>query len=86
MEYICFYNENTRERICIKTSPNYAIGISKGFSFGLNPIIYSGDKLKKSGDLISSLGGVYPSILLTRNLLYRACKLSNNLRPPPKKP
>ena len=69
-------DKNSAERFCRSPNPDFASGQSNAVSVGLP----NGPSVGTSaGAMIDSLGGRSPGLLITRELLYRACELSLNL-------
>ena len=73
-------DKDSLERICRSPNPDYASGETSGVSVGLSkgPTIGT-----SSGAMIDSLGGRSPAVLITRELMYRACELTLNLQATP---
>ncbi len=73
-------DKDSLERICRSPNPDFASGQSSGVSVGLSqgPTIGA-----SSGAMIDSLGGRSPAVLITRELMYRACELTLNLQATP---
>lgn len=69
-------DNNSLERFCRSPNPDFASGTSSSVTLGLThgPSIGTG-----SGVAIDALGGRSPAVLLTRELMYRACELALNL-------
>jgi hypothetical protein len=70
-------DKDSFERICRSPNPDFASGETSGVSVGLSkgPTIGT-----SSGAMIDSLGGRSPAVLITRELMYRACELTLNLQ------
>ena len=69
-------DKNSAERFCRSPNPDFASGQSNAVSLGLP----NGPSVGTSaGAMIDSLGGRSPALLITRELMYRACELSLNL-------
>lgn len=78
-----FSDAKSMERHCRAPSPDVSVTASEGVSFSMPSLTGKGMGLNEdasSGSL--SLGGRNPAVLITRELLYRACELSNNLNLP----
>jgi hypothetical protein len=73
-------DKDSLERICRSPNPDFASGQTSGISVGLSkgPTIGT-----SSGAMIDSLGGRSPAVLITRELMYRACELTLNLQATP---
>ena len=73
-------DKDSFERICRSPNPDFASGQTSGVSVGLGqgPTIGT-----SSGAMIDSLGGRSPAVLITRELMYRACELALNLQANP---
>jgi hypothetical protein len=73
-------DKDSFERICRSPNPDFASGETSGVSVGLakGPTIGT-----SSGAMIDSLGGRSPAVLITRELMYRACELTLNLQATP---
>jgi hypothetical protein len=73
-------DKDSFERICRSPNPDFAAGQTSGVSVGLGqgPTIGT-----SSGEMIDSLGGRSPAVLITRELMYRACELALNLQANP---
>ena len=73
-------DKDSFERICRSPNPDFASGQSSGVSVGLaqGPTIGT-----SSGAMTDSLGGRSPAVLITRELMYRACELTLNLQANP---
>jgi hypothetical protein len=73
-------DKDSLERICRSPNPDFASGQTSGVSVGLSkgPTIGT-----SSGAMIDSLGGRSPAVLITRELMYRACELTLNLQATP---
>ena len=71
-----FKDKDSLERFCRSPNPDFASGQTSAVSLGLGngPSIGS-----SSGAMIDSLGGRSPALLITRELMYRACELALNL-------
>ncbi len=69
-------DKSSFERICRSPSPDYATGQSDSISLGFasGPSVGS-----SSGAAIDSLGGRSSALMITRELMYRACELALNL-------
>lgn len=67
---------STNERYCRAPDPDFATGQSNSMSLGVGTGPSVG---MSSGETDDSLGGRTPVVLLTRELMYRACELSLNL-------
>jgi hypothetical protein len=69
-------DKNSLERFCRSPNPDFAFGETSAVSLGLGrgPSIDT-----SSGAAIDSLGGRSPALLITRELMYRACELALNL-------
>ena len=69
-------DKNSLERFCRSPNPDFASGATSAVSLGLGrgPSIGT-----SSGAAIDSLGGRSPALLITRELMYRACELALNL-------
>ena len=69
-------DKGSLERFCRSPNPDFATGDSNAVSLGLGrgPSIGT-----SSGAMIDSLGGRSPALLITRELMYRACELALNL-------
>jgi len=70
-------DKDSFERICRTPNSDFASGQTRGVSLGIGhgPAIGT-----SSGAMIDSLGGRSPSVLITRELMYRACELTLNLQ------
>ena len=69
-------DRNSSERFCRSPNPDFASGQSNAVSLGLA----NGPSIGTStGAQIDSLGGRSPALLITRELMYRACELALNL-------
>lgn len=78
-----FSDAKSLERHCRAPSPDVSVTASEGVSFSMPSLTGKGIGLNEdasSGSL--SLGGRNPAVLITRELLYRSCELSNNLNLP----
>lgn len=73
------------ERVCRAPGPDFARTASEGFSldFGL-PVAGAGDIGEDASKGALGLGGRDPEVLITREMMYRACELSLNLDADPK--
>ena len=73
-------DKDSFERICRSPNPDFASGETSGVSVGLSkgPTIGT-----SSGAMIDSLGGRSPAVLITRELMYRACEMTLNLQATP---
>ena len=69
-------DKDSLERFCRSPNPDFASGQTSAVSLGLGhgPSVGS-----SSGAMIDSLGGRSPALLITRELMYRACELALNL-------
>lgn len=69
-------DKNSVERFCRSPNPDFASGQSSAVSLGLpnGPAVGT-----SAGAMIDSLGGRSSVLLITRELMYRACELSLNL-------
>lgn len=78
-----FSDPRSMERHCRAPSPDVSLTSSEGVSFQLPSPAGKGVGV---GEDVSAgalgLGGRSPSVLISRELLYRACELSNNLNLP----
>jgi len=69
-------DRDSLERFCRSPNPDFASGQTSAVSLGLG----NGPSVgTSSGAMIDSLGGRSPALLITRELMYRACELSMNL-------
>lgn len=73
-------DKDSLERICRSPNPDFAAGQTAGVSLGIGQGPSIGTS---SGAMIDSLGGRSPAVLITRELMYRACELSLNLQANP---
>lgn len=68
-------DHGSNERICAERLGDVAEGRSSGVGFG-----FGSESVKEdSGSTAVALGGRNPAVLITRELMYRACELSINL-------
>lgn len=78
-----FSDPKSQERHCRAPSPDVSITASEGFSVSGALPTPTGGKDAGVSDAATqgalSLGGRNPAVLITRELMYRACELSNNL-------
>ena len=69
-------DKTSLERFCRSPNPDFATGESNSVALGLG----SGPSIgTSSGAMIDSLGGRSSALLITRELMYRACELTLNL-------
>lgn len=80
-----FSDPKALERHCRAPSPDVSITSSDGFSLGLPSPAGRGGKAVSEDDSTGALalGGRSPAVLISRELLYRACELASNLNLPP---
>jgi hypothetical protein len=71
-----FKDKHSIERFCRSPNPDFATGTSNSVSLGLakGTSIGTGSSAE-----IDAFGGRSPSVLITRELMYRACELALNL-------
>ncbi len=78
-----FSDAKSKERHCRAPSPDFSVTASEGFSLSASlPTPAGGKGAGVSDDATQgslSLGGRNPAVLITRELMYRACELANNL-------
>jgi len=78
-----FSDPKSPERHCRAPSPDFSVTASEGFSLSASlPTPAGGKGAGVSDDATQgslSLGGRNPAVLITRELMYRACELANNL-------
>jgi len=76
-----FADPKSFERHCRAPSPDVSITSSEGVSFSGLPIGGTGGGVgEDSAQGAVTLGGRDPAVLITRELMYRACELANNLK------
>lgn len=77
-----FSDVKSLERHCRAPSPDVSVTASEGFGFSLPLPKLTGAEPDVGADEQQgalSLGGRDPAVLIARELMYRACELSNNL-------
>ncbi len=74
-----FKDPQSFERHCRAPGPDVSIQSSSGISLGASIIGKSEEISDTSGQTGLALGGRDPAVLLTRELMYRACELVSNL-------
>ncbi len=79
MRDVYFNNPNSTERHCRAPGPDVSVESSSGVSFGFS-VAGNGDSIGDKSDQAGlALGGRNPAVLISRELMYRACELSSNL-------
>ncbi len=79
MRDVYFNDPSSLERHCRAPGPDVSIESSSGVSFGVS-IAGDADKISDGSSQAGlALGGRNPAVLITRELMYRACELSSNL-------
>ncbi len=79
MRDVYFNNPSSLERHCRAPGPDVSIESSSGVSLGVS-IAGDADKISDGSSQAGlALGGRNPAVLITRELMYRACELSSNL-------
>lgn len=79
-----FSDVKSMERHCRAPSPDVSVTASEGMSLNLPSMTGKGVGVNEDASTGSlSLGGRSPLVLVSRELLYRVCELSNNLGLPP---
>lgn len=76
---VYFKDARSFERHCRAPGPDVSIQSSSGISLGTSLIGKSEEISDTNGQSGLSLGGRDPAVLLTRELMYRACELASNL-------
>lgn len=76
---VYFKDSRSFERHCRAPGPDVSIQSSSGISLGASIIGKSEELSDTSGQSGLALGGRDPAVLLTRELMYRACELASNL-------
>ncbi len=79
---VYFIPKGSRERHCRAPGPDFSVEASDGVNLGLGspvPGMGKGSVGFDSGQAALSLGGRSADVLLTRELMYRACELTANL-------
>lgn len=76
-----FTSPDAKERHCLSTSPDFTVEASGGISLGGIGLKSIGEN---SGQSALGLGGRSPAVLITRELMYRACELTANIQASPK--
>jgi hypothetical protein len=79
---VYFNPDNAKERHCRAPGPDFSVEASDGVSLGVGspiPGIGKGKVGFGSGQAALSLGGRSADVLLTRELMYRACELTANI-------
>jgi len=78
-----YFKENkSKERYCRSPGPDFSVQSSDGVNLGVSsPILGSGQEKVgfDSGQSAFGLGGRSADVLLTRELMFRACELSSNI-------
>ena len=69
----------TLERFCASRETDSVKTSEQGISLGFNPLANSKNLGEESGTGAVGLGGRSPSVLISRELMFRACELSMNL-------
>ncbi len=79
MRDVYFNDQKSNERHCRAPGPDVSIESSSGVSLGVT-LAGNTDKIgDESGQAGLALGGRNPAVLITRELMYRACEVSSNL-------
>jgi len=76
---VYFKDSRSFERHCRAPGPDVSIQSSSGISLGTSIIGKSEELSDTNGQSGLALGGRDPAVLLTRELMYRACELASNL-------
>lgn len=76
---VYFKSSKSFERHCRAPGPDFTVQNSSGISLGVSLAGKSDGISDSNGQAGLSLGGRNPSVLLTRELMYRACELASNL-------
>lgn len=76
---VYFKDSRSFERHCRAPGPDVSIQSSSGISLGASIIGKSDEISETNGQSGLALGGRDPAVLLTRELMYRACELTSNL-------
>jgi hypothetical protein len=76
---VYFKDSRSFERHCRAPGPDVSIESSSGISLGASIIGKSDEISETNGQSGLALGGRDPAVLLTRELMYRACELASNL-------
>lgn len=79
MREVYFKDQQSLERHCRAPDPDFTIESSSGVSIGATFLKKSEEIGETKGQTALALGGRSPAVLLTRELMYRACELSLNL-------
>lgn len=79
-----FSDPSSLERHCRAPSPDVSLTASEGVALNVPSPAGKGVGLNEDASTGAlGLGGRSPAVLISRELLYRACELSNNLNLPP---
>jgi len=79
-----FSDPSSLERHCRAPSPDVSLTASEGVALNVPSPTGKGVGLNEDASTGAlGLGGRSPAVLISRELLYRACELSNNLNLPP---
>lgn len=76
---VYFKDSRSLERHCRAPGPDVSIESSSGISLGASFIGKTEELSDTNGQSGLALGGRDPAVLLTRELMYRACELTSNL-------
>ena len=79
MREVYFKDRRSFERHCRAPGPDVSIQSSSGISLGASIVGQNDELSDTNGQSGLALGGRDPAVLLTRELMYRACELVSNL-------
>ncbi len=74
-----FMSDSEGERHCRAPDPDFTVQSSTKIGLGVTTALEGDEVGSGSGQAALTLGGRSPALLITRELMYRACELSSNI-------